>query len=63
MSAARHKKICSRDPKAGPGSCWWWWENCPEGVADCDLRRQRMVLRFLEEHGRALDVLVKEALG
>lgn len=20
---------CGRDPEAGPGSCWHWWEGCP----------------------------------
>lgn len=21
---------CGRDPNAGPGSCWHWWEGCPD---------------------------------
>ena len=24
------KRLCQRDPLAGPGSCWWWWEGCPK---------------------------------
>jgi hypothetical protein len=24
------KNKCSRDPAAGPGSCWYWWEMCPK---------------------------------
>jgi hypothetical protein len=20
---------CTRDIKAGPGTCWHWWEGCP----------------------------------
>lgn len=24
------KKACTRDPDAGPGSCWLWWEGCPK---------------------------------
>ena len=23
------KASCRRDPNEGPGSCWWWWEGCP----------------------------------
>ncbi|WP_292648352.1 hypothetical protein [Mesorhizobium sp.] len=24
------KHNCRRDPAAGPGSCWHWWEGCPK---------------------------------
>ena len=24
------KAACRRVPEAGPGSCWHWWEGCPE---------------------------------
>lgn len=24
------RKFCSRNPDAGPGSCWLWWEGCPK---------------------------------
>ena len=24
------KHTCKRDPKAGPGTCWHWWEGCPD---------------------------------
>lgn len=24
------KHTCSRDPQAGPGTCWHWWEGCPQ---------------------------------
>ena len=24
---------CGRDPAAGPGSCWYWWEACPKAEA------------------------------
>ena len=39
--SGRHKKVCGRDQAAGVGSCWWWWEGCPETVPDCDVRRRR----------------------
>lgn len=22
------KHACTRRPEAGPGTCWWWWEDC-----------------------------------
>lgn len=25
----RGKQACGRDPAAGPGTCWHWWEGCP----------------------------------
>lgn len=25
------KTMCRRVPEAGEGSCWYWWEGCPEG--------------------------------
>ncbi|OCC01744.1 hypothetical protein BA190_27675 [Labrys sp. WJW] len=29
---------CSRDPAAGPGTCWLWWEGCPKAEKrDCFL--------------------------
>jgi hypothetical protein len=24
------KSMCLREPTFGPGSCWYWWEMCPE---------------------------------
>lgn len=27
------RRICARDPNAGPGSCGLWWEGCPKGEA------------------------------
>lgn len=24
---------CRRDPKAGPGTCTYWWEGCPNAEA------------------------------
>lgn len=26
----KSKSMCGRDPKAGPGTCWFWWEGCPK---------------------------------
>jgi len=26
----KSKAACGRDPKAGPGTCWHWWEGCPK---------------------------------
>lgn len=23
---------CKRDPAAGPGTCWYWWEGCPKAA-------------------------------
>ncbi len=25
------KAGCGRDPAAGPGTCFHWWEGCPKG--------------------------------
>lgn len=24
------RAACGRDPRAGFGSCWYWWEGCPK---------------------------------
>ncbi|MGX7926495.1 hypothetical protein ACWPMX_07965 [Tsuneonella sp. HG094] len=32
------KSICSRDPALGPGSCWHWWDGCPEKIGHCIAR-------------------------
>lgn len=24
---------CGRDPAAGPGSCYHWWESCPRAAS------------------------------
>lgn len=24
------KSACRRDPSAGPGTCYHWWEGCPK---------------------------------
>lgn len=37
MTASR-KPICGRDLKAGPGSCHYWWDTCPEKVGHCMMR-------------------------
>lgn len=26
----RGRHACGRDPAAGPGTCWFWWEGCPK---------------------------------
>lgn len=26
------RNACTRDPAAGPGSCWYWWEGCPKAA-------------------------------
>lgn len=26
------KNGCTRDPAAGPGTCWYWWEGCPNAA-------------------------------
>ncbi len=41
LAATRRRKLCGRDPAAGPGSCWWWWETCPAEVPDCAIRAAR----------------------
>lgn len=41
MTELRRKSQCSRDPKAGPGSCYFWWESCPSKVKDCFARRAK----------------------
>lgn len=37
----RRKSVCGRDPRAGPGTCWFWWESCPDKIPDCFARRAR----------------------
>ena len=37
----RRKHGCTRDPKAGPGSCWFWWESCPDKTPNCYRRWER----------------------
>ena len=32
---ARRKPVCSRDLDAGPGTCWFWWESCPDKIKHC----------------------------
>ena len=29
-TAPKGQGKCRRDPAAGPGSCWFWWEGCPK---------------------------------
>lgn len=29
-SRPKGKHTCGRDPNAGPGTCWHWWEGCPD---------------------------------
>ncbi|MDT7935251.1 MAG: hypothetical protein RQ833_11715 [Sphingomonadaceae bacterium] len=40
---------CTRDLAAGPGSCWHWWEGCPERVEPCAARLAREVRPAPEE--------------
>jgi len=42
------KKICGRAITAGPGSCWYWWEGCPQSVRHC-------FNRFIRESGGEID--------
>jgi hypothetical protein len=37
--AKRRESQCGRNPQAGPGSCWFWWELCPARITDCFARR------------------------
>lgn len=30
-SPPKGRDRCRRDPDAGPGTCWFWWEGCPDG--------------------------------
>lgn len=52
MTGRRPSK-CTRDPKAGPGTCWFWWESCPAKVKDCFARRARAADRAGEEARQA----------
>jgi hypothetical protein len=58
----RHPKVCGRNPDAGPGSCWWWWESCPEKVTGCAIRAQRTALAGLAEASGAILIMAEEAL-
>lgn len=31
-AAPKSKKGCRRDPAAGPGTCYHWWEGCPDAA-------------------------------
>ena len=42
------KSVCTRNPDAGAGSCWHWWESCPGKIADCYSREIRAIG---ERHG------------
>jgi hypothetical protein len=35
------RKICARSITAGPGSCAYWWESCPDAVRHCFNRHIR----------------------
>lgn len=28
-SPPKGKQACGRNPSAGPGTCWHWWDGCP----------------------------------
>lgn len=43
---ARRPKICARVLDAGPGTCGYWWESCPEKVGHC-------FNRYVREHGQS----------
>lgn len=34
----RRKRICARDLAGGPGTCWHWWDGCPNSVGHCFIR-------------------------
>jgi hypothetical protein len=37
------RHACTRDPQAGPGTCWYWWEGCPKAEKrGCHLVWKRM---------------------
>lgn len=38
---ARRASQCGRNPEAGPGSCYHWWDLCPAKVKDCYSRATR----------------------
>jgi hypothetical protein len=35
---------CTRDPAAGPGTCWYWWEGCPHP------EKRGCFVRFAQRH-------------
>ena len=39
----RRKRQCTRDFAAGPGTCWQWWEGCPDDIDPCATRLVREV--------------------
>jgi hypothetical protein len=55
MSRARR---CGRDPEAGPGTCWHWYDGCPATIPDCFQRH----LRQWAEERDLLDPTVDPAL-
>jgi hypothetical protein len=65
--APRRPKRCTRALHLGPGSCWWWWESCPAGVADCWQRAVRTALPVMNarwpDHCQAMACVVAEALA
>ena len=43
-------KICARDINAGPGTCKYWWEGCPEKASHC-------FSRFVTSNGGSIDLV------
>jgi hypothetical protein len=53
---APRRRECTREQTAGPGSCWYWWEGCPDKVASCDLRHQKTLRGVRFARGAGLDL-------
>lgn len=43
----KSKFMCRRDPSAGPGTCWYWWEGCPKA------EKRNCYQRWFHERQRA----------
>jgi hypothetical protein len=39
--ALRRKSVCGRDPNAGPGTCYFYFDSCPAKVKNCFIRHMR----------------------
>lgn len=44
---------CGRNPKAGAGTCYHWWDGCPNRVSNC-------YMRWLEANYQAAKDLPRE---
>lgn len=50
-SRPKGKHACGRDPAAGPGSCYHWWDGCPRA------EKRGCYLHWQREQKRQADII------